>query len=118
MKIKINKKSYELKYTMRMLIKYESITDGPLDFTDLTKYSNIISLLYSCISATMEAKGDTLDMSLDEFLQWIDDNGQEQLLTDFLSWFYHIYTVNTGLQKQKKTPQPTEEGSKEDPKKS
>lgn len=113
MKITIQDKEYELRYSMRMLINYENIIGKSLQAEDLQKYSNIIALFYSCIHATVTYNGDQLNIEYDKFLDWIDDNGGDELLVQFMNWLADRNKANQSVSPKKK-----EEGVKEDTKKS
>jgi len=86
MKVKIKDTEITLHYTMRMYMNYENITGGTIDFNNFTSLNQLIILFLSCILAS--AKKDNIDLQLDyeEFMDWLDEQGGNVILTDFTIW--------------------------------
>ena len=86
MKVKIHNINLDLHYSMRMMIIYENITGENFDFYNMQSLKQISTLFLSCILAS--AKKDKIDLQLtyDEFMDWMDENGGYNLLKDFAIW--------------------------------
>lgn len=87
MKIKINDKEIELRYSMRSFIIYEEIVGKSLNLEDINSLSSITNLFYANVLATMQYYGMTLDFTYDDFWRYIDDNGGINIITEFSEWY-------------------------------
>ena len=88
MKITIDNREYELKYSFRTLMVYENITNKSFEPKSLT---DIINLLYSCIIVNDLTKGNTT-ITYDNFLDWLEKN--PVVLTEFSNWLLDIFNTN------------------------
>ena len=88
MKITIDNKEYELKYSFRALMIYENITNKSFEPKSLT---DIINLFYSCIIVNDLTKGNTT-ITYDNFLDWLEKN--PVVLTEFSNWLLDIFNTN------------------------
>ena len=86
MKITLDNKEFELRYSMRMFIIYENIMKKSLNFKDLVNYTNLITLFYSAVFCTAKYNKVQFDPTFDGFINWVDDNGGERLLEEFAQW--------------------------------
>lgn len=95
MKFKLNKdkielliddKQIELHYSFRIYIMYETITGKNLDFNNL-KTSDLFILFYSTVLATLQYNKIEHALKYDDFMNTLDDNGGEYVLTKFATWF-------------------------------
>lgn len=114
MKVKINEHEFELRYSMRMFINYEAIMGKSLDPADLQNYTNFIALLFACISASAAYNKIQLNLSYDDFLNWLDEQGGELFLVKFGQWYLKASQANAALMQQSSS----EEGTKKSRKKS
>lgn len=90
MKITINEKEIELKYSFRALMMYENINGNTYNGGGLTE---AITLFY-CIVVT-SSKDYSLDY--DYFIDWLDEN--QDTLKEFFTW---ISTIGNNQNKLKK----------------
>lgn len=90
MKITINEKEIELKYSFRALMMYENINGNTYNGGGLTE---AITLFY-CIVVT-SSKDYSLDY--DYFIDWLDEN--QDTLKEFFNW---IATIGNNQNKLKK----------------
>lgn len=98
MKIKINEKEYDLHYSLRIYMIYENVANKALDQANLT-ISDLILLFYAAVIATLQYnKADII--SYLEFLDYIDDNGGEFLVTQFGEWFAKQIETQSKLQQE------------------
>lgn len=86
MKVSINNKELELRYSMRIYIIYEAMMDKSIEPQDFDKTTNVITLLYATILATMQYNRESEKLSWDDFMDWVDEQGP-QILFDFATWF-------------------------------
>lgn len=86
MKITINNKTIELKYTLRSYIIYEKITGK--SFTSLG-VTEVLVYFYSTILASYK----DFNMSFEEFIEWLDNN--PNILKEFSNWIYSIMERNS-----------------------
>ena len=90
MKITINEKEIELKYSFRALMMFENINGTTYNGGGLTE---AITLFY-CIAVT-SSKDYSLDY--DYFIDWLDEN--QDILKEFFTW---ISTIGNNQNKLKK----------------
>lgn len=86
MKVTIKGKSFDLHYSMRMMIIYENITGENFDFTNMQSLKQVTSLFLSCILASAKKNGIDLQLTYEDFMDWLDDNGGYELLNEFALW--------------------------------
>lgn len=87
MKIKLNDKEIELVYSIRTHYVYEEKYHKTLDYTNLNTLSGISSIFYCNILATFQAKHEPFDLTWDDFIAWLDENGGYPLVYEYISWF-------------------------------
>lgn len=85
MKVNINDKEIELKYTFRSMIIYEKITGETFSHKGVTE---ILVYFYSTLLASYK----DLELSFEDFISWLDDN--PNVINDFSSWLSSILTRN------------------------
>lgn len=90
MKITINEKEIELKYSFRALMMYENINGNTYNGGGLTE---AITLFY-CIVVT-SSKDYSLDY--DNFIDWLDEN--QDTLKEFFTWISSIGNNQNKLKK-------------------
>ena len=115
MKIKIKDYEFELRYSMRMFINYEAIMKKSLEPDDLKNYTNFIALFFSCIISSAQYHKIQLNISYEDFINWVDDNGGEVKLLEFGKWYMEAAQANAILIQSITT---SEEGSNKEEKKS
>lgn len=86
MKVTIKGKTFELHYSMRMMIIYENITGENFDFTNIQSLKQVTTLFLSCILASAKKIGLDLQLTYEDFMDWVDDNGGYELLNKFALW--------------------------------
>lgn len=102
MKITINDKTIELKYSFRALMTYEQVLNKSFEPKGVTE---IITFMY-CIITTSDRE---TQITYDEFLDWLDEN--PGLMKEFSDWLAGAVNRNAQLmnketvkEAQKKTP--------------
>lgn len=99
MKIKINDKEIELKYSFRAIIMWEQIQEKP--FQPVTA-SDVMIYMY-CIVCSSDK---TVKITFDEFLDYLDEN--PKVIEDFTRWILENDAFNSQFNKeQKKTTKKT-----------
>ena len=106
MKVKIHDLELELHYSMRMMIIYENITGDNFDFTNMQSIKQLTSLFLSCILASAKKNKIDLQLTYDEFMDWIDDNGGYKLLNEFATWLAVEIKAKYELLKEEKEDLP------------
>ena len=86
MKVTIKGTSFDLHYSMRMMIIYENITGENFDFTNMQSLKQVTTLFLSCILASAKKNGLDLQLTYEDFMDWLDDNGGYELLNEFALW--------------------------------
>ena len=71
---------------MRMMIIYENITGENFDFTNMQSLKQVTTLFLSCILASAKKIGLDLQLTYEDFMDWLDDNGGYELLNEFALW--------------------------------
>lgn len=87
-KVKLNGKDFELKFTFRADMIFENIYEK--SFTGKTETEWII-YMYS----TYLALADDTEVSLEEFVKWLDENPNS--LLDFIAWYSKTQENNLKL---------------------
>lgn len=93
MEITINNKTITLKRTFRSYIIYESATGKPFAPKSLT---DSITFFY----CTVIASDQELEITFDEFLDWLDDN--ETALQEFTDWLVRQNEIDASMSSKKK----------------
>lgn len=86
MKVTIKDKTFDLRYSMRMMVIYENITGENFDFTNMQSLKQVTTLFLSCILASAKKVGFDLQLTYEDFMDWLDDNGGYELLNTFALW--------------------------------
>lgn len=85
MKIKLNDKEIELKYSFRALMAYENVMDKSLEMNTL---SDILTFFY-CIVIT-SAKDNSI--KFDEFMDYLDEH--PEAVSEFNNWLANVIQSN------------------------
>lgn len=108
--IKINENDLELKYSFRVDIYFEQIEGHPLDLRAL-KGNDLLTLFYCVVIASLQKAKQPI-ITMEEFMDAIDDNGGGKKLLEFAEWYVNTmkteYDVLGQLDdnKKKKTKKP------------
>ena len=86
MKINIKDQEFELHYTMRMMIIYENITGETMDFDNLASMKQVTTLFLACILASAHKAKANLQLTYDEYIDWLDQNGGYDIVGKFTLW--------------------------------
>jgi ATP-dependent Clp protease ATP-binding subunit ClpA len=86
--IKIGEREIEMHYSLRMYMIYENRLDESVDYTkiQLNSYNTILNLFYCAVLSSMQYHKMELDLKFDEFMDWIDTGGMENI-PEFTAWF-------------------------------
>lgn len=115
MKVNIKNKEIELCYTMRMHVIYENITGESVDFTNMASLKQLTTIFLACILASAKKAKLDFDITYDDYIDWLDDNGGYQLLNEFALWLAAEMEAKYGL--LKKEEEKEEEETTKKPKK-
>ena len=110
MKINIKGKELELHYSMRSFVIYEEITGKSLNLEDINNLSSIINLFYANVLATMQYNNMNLDLTYNDFWNYVDENGGVNLITEFSQWYMEQLQAQADFNKRK--PQKPEDEKK------
>lgn len=116
MKIKIKDKELTLHYTIRMMILFENITGENVNFENLKSTKQLTTLLLACILASAQKEKIDLQLTYDEFIDFLDDNGQYEILADFYLWLMETATKEYSLRAAEKEEENKEEENEEEKK--
>ena len=86
MKITYNGNEYDLHWSYRVQWLFEEYANKSIDQASTTKDTNTI--FYCVFLATMIYNHVECDMTIDDFTNWVDDNGGQELFIEFIKWFY------------------------------
>lgn len=86
MKVKIKDKEIELCYSMRTHIIYENITNESVDFMNMKSIKQLTTLFLATILASAQKNKIDLNLTFDEYADWLDDNGGYIILNEFAQW--------------------------------
>ena len=101
MKIKIKNHDLELHYSLRILVNYEELTGKSLDFNDMNNFSSLIKLFYATVVASLQYSRQELDVTYEDFYDYIDNNGNFTLLKEFGDWFAQVFMANLDVENNK-----------------
>lgn len=90
MKITLNNKEIELKYSFRSMMMYENITGKSLEPKGLT---DILTFFYCVVLASSK----DYSLEFDKFIDWVDENPNS--INEFGAWLSSVITVNNSLKK-------------------
>lgn len=91
MKITINNKELELKYSIRSLMMYENMTNKNFNPTTITE---IITFMYCIVLASSK----DYSITFDDFIEWVDEN--PEALNLFNTWLSGMVETNNSLKKK------------------
>ena len=91
MKLKYQDKVIELVYSFRSNIYFEQIQGKNIDFTHFTG-TDLMTLFYCVFIASLQ-KMKLPIVSLQDFMDVIDDNGGEKCLIDFSNWYVGVVSA-------------------------
>lgn len=106
MKVKIKGKEFELHYSMRSFVIYEEIVGKSLNFDDINNLSSIVNLFYANVLATMQYNNMNLDLTYNDFWNYIDENGGAELISEFSKWYMNQLQAQADFNKRKADKQP------------
>ena len=109
MKVKINDREVELKYSFRSFMIYENITGKSFNPTNLT---DILVFFYSTILGSDKSA----ELKFDEFMDMIDLH--PALVTEFSEWLTTISDINSEIENKPEEAAKSEQGGSKKPKKS
>ena len=112
MKIKIKEQELELHYSLRIYMFYENIMGHSIDMQTITSYTSLVVLFYSAILATLQYEHKNLDITYDEYMDWLDSQ-QHTILADFASWFIKNVEVSAKVTQIKEDSKPTKKSKKD-----
>ncbi len=87
MKIQINEQELELHYSLRIYIIYENMTDKSIEPDDFFKMTNVITLLYAAIVASLQYYRKPASLDWNDYMDWLDTQGGDKILVEFANWF-------------------------------
>ncbi len=87
MKVNIKDQELELHYSLRIYIIYENMTDKTIEPEDFYKMTNVITLLYATIVASLQYYRQPASLDWNDYMDWIDNQGGEKILLEFSQWF-------------------------------
>lgn len=91
MKLKINDKEIELKYSIRAMLMFENMNERPFNPNGLT---DIVTFMYCVVVSSSK----DYSISFDDFLDYLDAN--PNAMNDFASWLSKIEGTNKNLKKK------------------
>lgn len=90
MKITIDQKEIELKYSIRSLIMFENITEKTFNPQGV---GDVVTFFYCVVISSSK----DYSLSYDEFLDWLDENSVE--LRNFATWLQQVSSVEESVKK-------------------
>ena len=90
MKITINDKEIELKYTLRSMLMYENITDKTFNPSTM---SDVITFMYCIVVASSK----DYSLKFDDFIDWLDEN--PNIINEFGEWIQTVVQNNNVFKK-------------------
>lgn len=91
MKVKYNDTEIELLYSFRSNLYFEQIQGKNIDFTKFSAQDLVV--LFYCVFIASLQKNKLPIVSMNDFMDIIDDNNGEKCLVDFANWY--INTIKT-----------------------
>ena len=106
--LKINNEDLELIYSFRSSIYFEQIANHAIDFEKFTS-NDLLTLFYCTVIASLQKKKKPI-ISLDDFMDVIDDNGGDKCIYEFSKWYIETMKVqydvsDADLEKEEKKSQ-------------
>jgi hypothetical protein len=90
MKVTINDKEIELKYTLRSMLMYENITDKTFNPSTM---SDVITFMYCIVVASSK----DYSLKFDDFIDWLDEN--PNIINEFGEWIQTVAQNNNVFKK-------------------
>ncbi len=90
MKVTINDKEIELKYTLRSMLMYENITDKTFNPSTM---SDVITFMYCIVVASSK----DYSLKFDDFIDWLDEN--PNIINEFGEWIQTVVQNNNVFKK-------------------
>lgn len=84
--VNIKGQEIDLRYTLRTNVLYETIMGKALDYTALEQITVVGTLFYANILATLQANKIEMNISYDEYMDWLDQNNGLQKLNEYATW--------------------------------
>lgn len=101
--LKYNNKEQELELhysSGRHLIIYEQISGHGLDMTKMDSLNELINLFYANVLATMQYRRMNLDLTYEDFMDFIDENGMK-VVNEFSEWYVSQMMASADFQRLK-----------------
>ena len=109
MKVRIQDTDLELKFTVGTTHEYETKYQRPFDITQLGMHSVLMDYFYCNVYMMMKEQKKQLEMTEEEFFQWIDENGGYGLLNEYGYWLAKQIQIQLKLTPQEEIEEETEE---------
>ena len=91
---------------------YGEIMGHSIEMQAISSYTSLVVLFYAAILATLQYEHKNLDITYDEYMDWLDSQ-QHTILSDFASWFIKNVEVSAKVTPIKDEPK-TKSKSKKD----
>ena len=101
MKVEINSQTLELHYSMRIYIIYEQMTDKSINPSDFDKMTNVITLLYATILATLQYNRKPASLDWNDYIDWLDTHND--VIVEFSEWFIQQVEAQKSAEPVKET---------------
>lgn len=102
MKINFEGRTYAMHYSFRIGMLFEEIQNKNIDFSHLTQM-DLITLFYAAFLATLQYHKVNNNVKFEDFMNWVDDNGGEQLIIDFTNWYVDALKQQAQIMGKKET---------------
>jgi len=98
MKITYNGKTVDLHWSYRVHMMFENATGYSID---KIKTANDVNILFYCVFvSTLQYNKIENSLSYFDFMNWVDDNGNDKLFIEFNEWFLKTMTQKDELAKE------------------
>lgn len=109
MNIHIQDTDLELKFTVGTTYEYEHKYNKPFDITQLGMHSVLIDYFYCNVIMMMKEQKKQLEMSQEDFMMWIDENGGYSLINDYGYWLAKQIQIQLNLSPKEEPQEETED---------
>ena len=113
MEVTIKGQTLPLHYSLRIYMIYENIVGESLSNIDANSMTSSASLVYATLVSTLKYNKIEDKLTLDEVIDFIDENGGMKFIAEFSKWFTDNVNREASLIAKKDEP----EQPKEEPKK-
>lgn len=113
MEVTIKGHTLPLHYSLRTYIIYENIAGESLNNIDANSVTASASLIYASLVSTLKYNHIENDLTLDDVIDLIDENGGMKFIAEFSKWF----TDNVNREASLIAKKDEQEKPKEEPKK-